>query len=211
MNCWKKTGLLLLTVAVAYTLIGFFVIPPVFKSILAHKLSARLHRKVSIQSVEINPYVLSVTINKLNVRQKNGSATFASIDRIYANLQAVSIVKGAWVSKTVTITNLYVDLIRSAPHQYNISDLLKRSPARRLINYFSLNNIKLEEGTIHFQDIPANRSHVIDDINLSIPFVSNLTADVDIWVKPHFSAVINGSPITLTGETKPFYRLGKPI
>ena len=38
-----------------------------------------------------------------------------------------------------------------------------------------------------------------------MPFISSLPADVEIKIKPEFSAVINGAPFHLTGDsTTPF-------
>src|SRR5690606_8814154 len=42
------------------------------------------------------------------------------------------------------------------------------------------------------------------EINFAIPFVANLDAVKADWVKPHFSARINGAPFLLDGKLRPF-------
>jgi hypothetical protein len=40
---------------------GFFIAPPIAKSVLTKKLSEALHRPVLIKEIRINPFVLSAT------------------------------------------------------------------------------------------------------------------------------------------------------
>ena len=47
---------------VLFTLIGFFVVPPILKSVLATQLTAALHREVTIAEVRVNPFALSATL-----------------------------------------------------------------------------------------------------------------------------------------------------
>jgi uncharacterized protein involved in outer membrane biogenesis len=67
-----------------------------------------------------------------------------------------------------------------------------------------LNNIQIEAGRIDFDDRPKHARHVVKDIALAIPFVSNLPYYVDLYVQPSFHANVNGTPIGLSGKTKPF-------
>ena len=45
-----------------FTVVGFFVLPPIIKSQAETRLSALLGRKVTIGKVRLNPYALSVTV-----------------------------------------------------------------------------------------------------------------------------------------------------
>ena len=42
------------------------------------------------------------------------------------------------------------------------------------------------------------------DINIAIPFVSNLPRDLKEDVQPVFAARVNGAPLRIKGETQPF-------
>ena len=46
--------------------------------------------------------------------------------------------------------------------------------------------------------------HSIDNLNFTIPFVSNIGTDVEVFVVPRFATVFNKTPIELNGKTKPF-------
>ena len=49
-----------------------------------------------------------------------------------------------------------------------------------------------------------HEKHEIRDVNLSLPFVSNMAYALDVFVEPAFSAVINGAMIRASGKSKPF-------
>jgi predicted PurR-regulated permease PerM len=64
----KKILIGLLIFFVVFTLVGFFVLPPLLKSILTKELSKNLHREVTINQIKINPYTLSITARGLTVK-----------------------------------------------------------------------------------------------------------------------------------------------
>src|SRR4029077_1449770 len=90
--------------------------------------------------------------------------------------------------------------------KYNFQDLIDEfmsgpsGPTPR----FSLNNIEVINGKIDFDDRPEQAKHAITAINIGVPFISSIPSYVDINVQPHFSAVVNGAPLVIGGETKPF-------
>ena len=79
----KKILIGLIIFFVVFTLVGFFVLPPILKSILTKQLSQNLHREVTINQIKINPYALSVTVRGLMVKDRGSSETFVSCEEIY--------------------------------------------------------------------------------------------------------------------------------
>lgn len=72
----KKTVVGALACLVLYAIIGFFVMPLVVRSLLTKHLSGRLHRDVTIQSVSINPFVLTLQIREgLSPRRQDRTGT----------------------------------------------------------------------------------------------------------------------------------------
>ena len=55
----KKYGLRFLIAVILIGVLGFFAFPPIVKYVAVKKLSELLHRPVAIQSISINPYVMS--------------------------------------------------------------------------------------------------------------------------------------------------------
>ena len=197
-----------LTFIVLFAVVGFFVLPPVIKSVLTKKLTEQLHREVSIKQVKVNPFTLAVDVGDFSIKERDRSQTFVSFGRLYLNFEAVSVFKRGVVLKEIKIERPFIHLVRNEDMTYNLSDLLKPSESKKASESkplrFSLNNIQISKGQIDFVDAPKDKRHTVSDINITIPFLSDLSHYVDIYVQPSFAAVVNGHPVSFTGKTKPF-------
>ncbi len=65
---------------------------------------------------------------------------------------------------------------------------------------FSLNNIDISDSRILFEDMLSNKTHSVEQLHLAIPSFSNFSFQSTNYIQPYFSAIINGSPIQLSGE-----------
>jgi hypothetical protein len=108
-----------------YTLVGFFVLPPIIRSVAAKKLSEQLGREVTIRQVKLNPFTFSATIRGLLIKERNGDP-FVSWDEVYANFQPTSIFQHAWVLKEVSTSNPYVQVLINRDGTFNFSDILAK-------------------------------------------------------------------------------------
>ncbi len=192
-----------------YTLAGFFLVPYALKSILVSKLSEYLHREAAIKEVGFNPYSFAVTIRGFTLKDKKGPAYFVSFDELYLNLQARSLIRKAVVIKEVRLRKPSINIVRNEDGTYNFSDLLPKKAIKGATHAkgalkFSINNIQISGGRVDFDDRLKNIKHRVTDIDAAIPFISNLPREADIFVKPSFSAKVNGAGFKLEGETKPF-------
>jgi flagellar motor protein MotB len=197
---------------VLFTVLGFLVAPPVARSFAESKLSALLHREVTIGQVRVNPYALSVTVRGFRIRDADKARDLLVFKELYANVEAASLFKGGVVVKQVRLVEPAIGLVRLTEDRYNFSDILddftkepakpkdpKAKPAR-----FSVNNIEVIGGRVDFDDRLKATKHQVTGIDVGIPFVSNFPALVETFVQPSFAAVINGTPLALKGRTKPF-------
>ncbi len=207
---WLRNSLIgacafLVVVAIA----GFLIAPPVLKNVLVGKLSETLHRKTAIREVAVNPFALSVSVRGFVLDARNGTDPFLAFDELYVNLEAVSLFRGGPIFKEVRLERPVLRVVRTDANTYNFSDLLeefasKPDAAEKKPVRFSLNNIRLHGGAVEFRDDPKNRVHKVTDIELSVPFVSNIPYYVNRYVQPYFGAKVNGTPVDLRGRTKPF-------
>ncbi|MBF0328184.1 MAG: DUF748 domain-containing protein [Nitrospirae bacterium] len=203
-----KTALKALTAfIVVVSIAGFFIAPPIIKSLIVSKASEQLHRQVSVQSVSMNPFALSLTIKGFKINEPDGSAAFVSLDRLYINLESISLVKMGLVLREIIIEKPFVNIVRKDEHLYNFSDLIKpkeKKEEKPSDFKFSLNNIRIVGGKIDFTDTPKNKNHKISDMNISVPFVSNLPYSIETFVEPSFEAKVNNYNVAFKGKTKPF-------
>ncbi len=197
-----------------FSITGFFVLPPIIKSVALRKLSARLHREVSIQAVRFNPFMLSLTIRGFAVNEPKSRQPFITFEELYLNLQTMSLIRRGIVVKEILLKSPYIHIVRNEDLTFNFTDLLKMKDGkaddktRQGVNAsplrFSLNNIQVLGARIDFMDGPQHISHTITDAVLTVPFVSNLPYYLDKYVQPAFSATVNGHPVAFKGNTKPF-------
>lgn len=206
----KKAALWVVGLFVLFSLIGFFVVPPIAKSILLKQVSAALHRDVSVKAIRVNPYTLSVAIQGFTVKERAGAGTFLSFDELYVNAEIMSLFRRALVVRELKISKPYVRLVRNKDESYNFTDMIQgksgeddKSGKSELVT-FSVNNIAILDGSVDFIDSPKGVQHTVRDMRITVPFISNRATHTDIFVKPEFSATINGDPYSIKGQTKPF-------
>jgi Domain of Unknown Function (DUF748) len=194
-----------------FALLGFFVVPPVAKHYMVKNLSALLGRQVTIQDIDVNPFTMTAAVHGFTVKEPDGSEVFASFEELFVDLQAESIVRRAPILDDIRLQRPYVHVERRDDGSYNFSDLVKKFAAKRSPQsedqgqtFFSLNNIQIFAGRLRFDDRPKRAEHAVTDINLAIPFISNLPYLADRYVQPSFSAKVNDTPFAINGRTKPF-------
>jgi uncharacterized protein involved in outer membrane biogenesis len=201
------TGIAVAVAAVA--LLGFLVLPPIVRRQVEVQAEKALHRKTTVGAVRINPFTLSVSIRGLKIADRETGGPFVAFDELSVDAQALSAWHRGPVLREITLRAPRVVVVRKEDGRYNFSDLVdefanRPSPPDAKPTRFSLNNIRIVDGSIDFDDRPRKTRHAIRKLDLSVPFVSNLPVYVESYVQPAFSAVANGTPVSLGGKTRPF-------
>jgi len=207
----KKIVIGLFIFLVVLGIAGFFIAPPLVKPFIMKKMSEALHRKASIEKIIINPYAVSVTLKGFSLEDPGKPKPFVAFDELYINADlASSLFRRALILKKITLTNPYVGIARKTDRSYNFSDLLPKDENKPKPEkeekpfFFSLNNIQIINGNIDFEDGPKKTNHTVRELNVSVPFISNIEYYLDNYVEPKFSAVINNNKFELAGKTQPF-------
>lgn len=193
---------------ILYSAAGFLAVPALVRPRLVQALSNAIGRKVVINKMSFNPYVISTNINGIIIFNKAGKEPSLAFENLYLNLEIFSVLKQALIIREVALDRLKVRVERNEDRTYDFSDILDRLAARPKTEekpfLYSVNNIRIREGSVEFRDQPKKTRHEITDINVSIPFLSNVPYDIDTYVQPAFAAKVNGTPFVLKGKTKPF-------
>ena len=188
-----------------WAIVGFLVLPGILRGVAERKLSESLHRPVTLRRLALNPFTLSATLEGLDVKERGGAGPFLSFERLFVNIEAVSLLRAGPVVRAVRLTKPSITLVRNADGTYNVQDLIdeasKPKPPSEKALRFSFNNIEVEGGSLDFDDRPDNTRHSIRDIAIGIPFLSNIPSKVEITTQPVFHAKVNGSPFDLRGTT----------
>lgn len=194
-----------------YAVLGGLVLPHFARQIAAEKLGERLGRAVVIDDVSVNPFTLAATVKGFRILEPDGKTPLAAFDRLDLDGSILSIRHWAPVFDQVTLDGLQVRIVRETEARYNVTDILgklaeaqRQAPPSDDKAQFSLNNIRVSHARVDFEDRPKGGTHKVTDIEIAIPFISNLPVHLKEFVHPSFAAKVNGAPLALTGETLPF-------
>lgn len=195
------TGVLLLLTTL-FGLLGYFWLPGFAKSQLETLLSEKLHRPVTIGAIHVAPYSLEATADDVQV------GDVLRLKSLYVNLSAATFTRRLPVVDEVRLIAPELHLTRVAADRLNISDLLDEWLSKpddgKPTPEFSVSNIRLEGGRIVWQDNIVQHTEILSEINVGLPSIANVPAEVEVFVHPAFSANLNGSPLTLGGKLRPF-------
>ncbi|HTV84452.1 MAG TPA: DUF748 domain-containing protein [Dyella sp.] len=205
----RLTALIVAIFLVLLGLFGFFIAPGILKSQIEKQASAQLQRPVSIGAVHINPYTLRIAVDKLHIGERDGTTPFIDVDELVVNASWGSLFRMAPVLDELTVQHPQIHITRTGPQTFNFTDIVQRfaakpSPPNASPTRFALSNISVHDGDFTLDDKVLNTTHRIDQFELGIPFLANLPHDTDIFVQPLLAMRIDGSPLRIEGQTKPF-------
>ena len=194
-------------VVLAVAVIGFVAVPPVARHYAVKILGDALGREVSIEGLAFDPFALVAEVRGLRVMEADGGAPGLAFERLRANLELESLVRGGPVLHELSLAGLRLNLVRMPQGRHNWSDVVERLAARPAGDgeaRFSVGNIRLVDGQVSIDDQVEGLRHEVSAINVGIPFLSNLPVKVDVFVEPSLSAEVNGQALGLSGRSKPF-------
>lgn len=110
-------------VVAGLVLFGFFGLPPIVRAQAIKHLSAALHREVAIQKIRINPLVLSITIEGLDIKDRDGGA-FTRWDRLYVNFDSFSVFTGEWHFQQIELDGFSQRVAIDKDGAFNFADLI---------------------------------------------------------------------------------------
>ncbi len=155
---WPRRLLIAGIALAVFTVAGFFVAPRIIKTQLEKRASAALGRAVTVGKVRVNPYVLSVTLENLDVRGVDGTGSFLGWGRLYVNFDPIASLRGAWTLGEIELDGFHVSVQRQPDGTFNFADILARlKPDQAAAPSGSLppvriGSLKVKEARVHFAD-----------------------------------------------------------
>ncbi|MFP4159923.1 MAG: DUF748 domain-containing protein [Desulfobacterales bacterium] len=212
---WKlKILIAAVVLIVLYTLSGFLVMPLVAESVLPDKLEEHLQRPAEVENVSFNPYTLALSVEGLEISEKDGGESFVSFDRFFVNLQWSSLFRLSPVSSELKLDNPGIRISRVSETEFNFSDLVPGAEEDRDAGAgkekdggplrFSFSNIEVSEGSFVFRDEPMDKTHRFTGISFKLPVLSNFEADIDDYAEPLLAGEVNDTELRVDASTKPF-------
>ena len=206
----RRIGIAIVIVIFLYGVAGFFAVPPLLRHILTGPVAAQIKRPVTVGAISFNPYTLRLNVDRLHVGDTDPQKPFVDLGHLNVKVAWSSLFRLAPVVGQLSLDHPSIHIVRTAPQRFNFSDLLESKAPPKPVQTpskpqrFSVSNIKLTDGDLHLDDQVVGQQHTIDHIQVGIPFVANLPRDVDIFVQPLLEMNVDGSPVRIGGQSKPF-------
>ena len=144
-----------------FTVIGFFILPPIIRSQLEQRLSTELGRRVSLGGAKLNPYALSLTLENFAVLERGTSDVFLGWRLLHVNFEALASLRGEWVLRDVIVDGLEGRLGLEADGSLSIADILARlnpptdsppPPAPKAPRPLRVDNLRISDARLGFTD-----------------------------------------------------------
>jgi hypothetical protein len=119
---WFRRSLWLTAAYLAYTLVGFLVLPPVIRWQLEKRLPGITKRQASVQQVKFNPWTLALTVRGLALVEKDGHP-FVAWDELFVDFQVSSLVRRAWTFDTIRLVRPSGEVILLKDGRLNFANL----------------------------------------------------------------------------------------
>jgi uncharacterized protein involved in outer membrane biogenesis len=189
--------------------IAWLALPPLIKWQLPLRASEALGREVTIGDVSVRPWSLELAVNDLVIAGPPGSEPLLRVQRVHFDLAASGLFRRTPVIEAIEIDAPRLRVARTSAGHYDIDDLITRftpradappkEPAR-----FALYNLQVRDAQLRFDDRPVSRVHQVDALQLALPFLSNLPAEVELKVEPRLSFKLDGTPFDSGAQATPF-------
>lgn len=204
----RKGGLTFLGLLILFGLLGYLWLPGFLHGKLEQTLSELLERPVTLGKVEVQPYILEATVRDLRIGNREGEAPLAGFSSLTVNLSSASILRRALVLDALRLEGPYAHLQRAADGSTNVSDLVEKFASddeeKSPTPAFAINNLQVVDGRFTLDDQGSGSQHEIAALNLGIPRLASFPGEIERQVLPHFSATLDGAPINVAGDVRPF-------
>jgi len=182
---------------VVYALTGFFVVPWILGKVIPNQAGDILGREVTIETIRINPFVLSGSFQGVLVQDNDGSPLL-SWDEVYGNFQLSSIFHWAFTFKEIRVVDPYVHLQINPDYSLNISDILEdledHSEELAPDEGLGIPSLRVEEITI------TNAVAMVSDLTLREPFHRKI-GPVDLRLEKLHTHPESENPYSIAGTT----------
>ncbi len=200
-----------------YAAAGFFLAPDLLKTSFADRINNSAGLKTSIGNASFNPFSFRVRFQDVILETPDTSSTsrqlpLLKVDNFDVNLEITSLLRSRLVCSHLNIDGFKLTITRDKQKKYNFASF-NRDPGKKsnsdMIEFsklpflFSLNNVVARRGEIIFDDRFSSKVHRAEQVELQLPTLANFTTITTTTVQPRFSAIINGSPVKLLGDTDP--------
>lgn len=176
-----------------------------------------LGREVTVQQVRVLPWSLTLRVDGLKVAgaaDDPDPSPQLAFERLEVNVSAESLWRRAPVVDALRLQGPTLRLSHRGEGRTDVDDVREAlqsalqaqgpAPAAAEPARFALFNLEVQEGAWRLEDRERGVTHRLDNLRLSLPFLSNLPSRVAVVTRPHLAFTLNGSAFDSAAESTPF-------
>ncbi len=212
---WFKPATRALAALLGVWALSWLSVPALVKGPLERLASEQLGRTVTVGSLDFKPWSLELTLRDITVAGAKGAEGQAqlTIGRVYVDAELQSVLRLAPVVDAFTVENPVLRLTHLGQGRYDVDDVIAKlaapkdapetppstEPAR-----LALYNLLLQGGRVDFTDNAVGKTHSVQDLLLSVPFISTLSDKKEVRVEPRLAFTLEGSRFNSSAQSTPF-------
>ena len=212
---WFKPATRALAALLGVWALSWLSVPALVKGPLERLASEQLGRTVTVGSLDFKPWSLELTLRDITVAGAKGAEGQAqlTIGRVYVDAELQSLLRLAPVVDAFTVENPVLRITHLGQGRYDVDDVIAKltapkdapetppssEPAR-----LALYNLLLQGGRVDFTDNTVGKTHLVQDLLLSVPFISTLSDKKEVRVEPRLAFTLEGSRFDSSAQSTPF-------
>ncbi len=212
---WFKPATRALAALLGVWALSWLSVPALVKGPLERLASEQLGRTVTVGSLDFKPWSLELTLRDIAVAGAKGTEGPAqlTIGRVYVDAELQSLLRLAPVVDAFTVENPVLRITHLGQGRYDVDDVIAKltapkdapetppstEPAR-----LALYNLLLQGGRVDFTDNAVGKTHSVQDLLLSVPFISTLSDKKEVRVEPRLAFTLEGSRFDSSAQSTPF-------
>lgn len=151
---------------VAYTLLGFFLVPWVIGQQLDKAVAGNTTLSLTVDRIGFNPFTLNTRIEGVSGVDSEG-ALLVGLERLEVNLQVSSLFRGGPVFRQIRLTHPVLNIRRNADGDLNLQNVLRKREAgsaeddvgdNRELPFVLVEAFALEQGRVTYRDSSTDPS-----------------------------------------------------
>ena len=167
--------------AVAYTLVGFLLVPRLIRSYAPRYVQEQLKRRAEIGEVRFNPLLFKLEIKHFRLQEADGRP-LVGFDRLFVDFELSSLVRRAWTFAEIQLEAPRLDVVMAADGRVNLADLLDAFPKSEPVPEPAppprtlLQHARVSGGVVSFTDLSGRSPHTatVQPINIELRNIATL-------------------------------------
>lgn len=166
--------IILVAIVVLYIALGYLVLPKIVKSQLVSRVSELTDSKVTLESVDTNPLLLTASLNDFKLSKENSE--IVSFKKLFIDFKLNSLIKRSLNFSEIILTKPLLNLSISKEGKLNLLDLIPQNENEEVqkeekkdgdLLALLINKISFEKGNILFEDFSNDTPYKTEIKDLS--------------------------------------------